>query len=347
MPIPIPRPRPADWTAPSTTRLRACCAALLGLLALGASGVAQALPASSYQVESISQPGATSTHVRGVDGSGRALVYWTLFTEPPPRPIGAEPDDAGYAIWQEGVSTPFSVPGLTNPNIHQMNVAGDMWGSSDEGAFVYRGGAVTIVDEPSVDVTLVQGVDAAGRIYGTLGNYPPGVDPDDLLVPIDPVGSFVFEDGSFGDLDLLLEGALLQGVRQDGALWGSNAQDSFVQHGLSLTILDYPGFDYTGLHGLTADDEAYGFGLTATETTFENGNFFWDPLSGFAPIPDDAPLPGTDVQPQAMSEAGVFWGILGDNTAFVATPVPEPGTALLLSLAVALALRRGSRRRTA
>jgi hypothetical protein len=314
-----------------------------GLAMLLAAESAHSLPASAYRVDLISEPGKTWTSIRGVDQAGRALGYWSFFSQPPPRPVFAEPDDEGYFLWENGTHTPFAIPGLTSVNIHQMNVAGAMWGSSDQGSFVYSNGHLDIVQSPDVDVTLVQGVDAVGRVYGLLGNLPEGVDPDGALIPIDLVSSFVWQSGTFSELNLLLADSMLQGVRQDGVLWGSNPNSSFIQDGLSLTVLDHPGFDFTGLRMLTARDEAYGFGFTATDEAFESGDFFWDPIGGFQTWPDDAKLPGTSVRPNSLNEAGVFWGWAGANTAFVATPIPEPSTALLLGLGIGLAvLRRAS-----
>ena len=304
---------------------------------------ANALPAAGYRVDLIpSQPGATSTSVRGVDAAGRVLGYWNFFSQPFPRPIGAEPDDEGYFLWDSGTSTPLTIPGLTDMNIHRMNVSGAMWGRSNEGAFVYRDGNLSILQSPATDVTLVQGVDGSGRIYGILGNYPAGVDPDDPLVPIEPVSNFVWENGVFSDLNLLLADAIVHGVRQDGTLWGANAEVSFLQDGANLTILDHPDFDYTGVLMSTAAGEAFGFALTLHEDlTTDSSHFFWDPLGGFQEWPRGANLPGTDVSPAAMNERGVFWGF-GLDGAFVATPIPEPSTAALLALGLAMLRRRST-----
>ena len=312
--------------------------ALACLELLLSTGVARALPADAYHVESLSYSGATHTAVRGVDAAGRALGYWNYFSQAPPIPLGAEPDDEGYFLWEGGTYTPFAIPGLTSVNIFLMNVAGAMWGASDQGAFVYRDGDLDIVQSPATDVTLVQGVDAAGRVYGVLANYPPGADPDAPIVPLDPVSNFVWEDGVFSDLELLLADATLHGVRQDGVLWGSDPQVSFLQDGSSLTILDHPDFDYTGVLMLSNEGEVYGFGLTADGEIYESTDFFWDPIGGFQDWPADQDLPGTNLRPQnQMNEAGVFWGYGGaPNTAYIATPIPEPSTALLLALGLAL-----------
>ena len=327
-------------------RFLSACAFLRIVLPLAAlvfglhpGAVAHALPAASYDVELISHAGATATSVRGVDSTGRVLGYWSFFSQPPPLQIGAEPDAGGYFLWENGVETPLTIPGLTNFNIHRMNVGGAMWGSSDQGSFIYQEGNLSIVQSQTTDVTLVQGVDAAGRVYGILGNYPPGVDPDDVIVPIDPVSSFVWEGGTFTDLDILLTDGTLHGVTQDGVLWGSNAEDSFVQDGTSLTVLDHSGYDYTGIRMLTADGDAFGFGLTSNAESFDSTDFFWDPIDGFQDWPDGQNLPGTSERPHSLNEAGIFWGS-SVNGAFVATPVPEPATAFLVAAGlIGLALR--------
>ena len=315
-------------TLPACTFLRIVLP--IGALVFGLypGAVAHALPAAAYSVDLISHAGATGTSVRGVDSTGRVLGYWSFFSQP--LPIGAEPDAHGYFLWENGVETPFTIPGLTNFNIHRMNVGGAMWGSSDQGTFVYQEGNLSIVQSLATDVTIVQGVDAAGRVYGILGNYPPGVDPNDPLVPIDPVSSFVWEVGTFTDLDILLTDGILHGVTQDGVLWGSNAEDSFVQDGTNLTVLDHPGYDYTGIRMLTADGDAFGFGLTSDGESFDSMDFFWDPVGGFQDWPDGQNLPGTSERPHSLNEAGVFWGSSA-NGAFVATPVPEPGTVFLVA----------------
>ena len=311
--------------------------ALTVVFSLLPAGSARGLPAEAYRVDAISYSGATSTSVRGVDAAGRVLGYWSYFSQPPPLFVASEPDDEGYFLWENGVATPFTIPGLTQIDIHRMNVAGAIWGSSQEGSFVYRDGSLSILQDPAADLTIVQGVDGSGRAYGILGNYPPGVDPNGPVVPIEAVSNFVWENASFSELDLLLEGATVHGVRSDGVLWGSNATVSFVQDGMALTILDHPDFDYTGLFMLSAQGEAYGFGLTATDQSFASSDFFWDPVDGFQDWSGDQSLPGTNLRPHAMNEEGVFWGVGGAaNTAWVATPVPEPSTALLLGLGLAM-----------
>jgi hypothetical protein len=202
---------------------------------------------------------------------------------------------------------------------------------------------VDLVQSSATDVTLVQGVDAAGKVYGLLADYAPDPNPNDALVPLDPVSSFVWEDGTFSNLDLLLAGATLNGVTQGGVLWGSNETQSFLQDGDALTLIQHPGYDYTGLFGVTHEGEAFGFGLTTGETTFESVDFFWDAALGFQDWPDSETLPGTSLRPNAMNENGVFWGTASDGSAFVASPVPEPGTGWLVSLAC-LAAGGASRR---
>ena len=173
---------------------------------------------------------------------------------------------------------------------------------------------------------------SAGRVYGILGNYPPGVDPDDNLVPIEFVSSFLWENGSFSEFDILLPGGIPSGVRQDGVVWGSNANDAFIQDGTNLTILDLPDYEHTGIRAMTSQGEAFGFGLNINEGSIDSTRFFWDPVAGFQDWPAGATLPGTDQQPADLNEAGVFWGFSAANTAFVATPIPEPGIALLVGV---------------
>ena len=321
---------PRQRTLPARSLLQIMPPLSALVFALLAPARAQALPAASYSVDLISHAGATSTSVRGVDSTGRVLGYWSFFSQPL-HPIFAEPDDEGYFLWENGVETPIAIPGLSNFNIHQMNLGGAMWGSSDQGSFVYQDGDLSLVQSPATDATIVQGVDAAGRVYGILGNYPPGVDPSGNLVPIDPVSSFVWDNGTFSDLDILLPDGIPHGVRQDGVVWGSNAADAFIQDGMNLTILDHPDYDHTGILALTSDGEAFGFGLNINEGSIDSMRFFWDPVAGFQNWPDGEDLPGTSERPSAMNEAGVFWGFSTANTAFVATPIPEPGTALLVA----------------
>lgn len=314
---------------------------LIAIALLLPGWAAHALPAAGYQVDLISEPGKTSTSVRGVDATGRALGYWSFFSQPPPRPPFSEPDDEGYFMWENGTRTPFAIPGLTGVVIVKMNVAGAMWGASDQGWFAYVDGELSVLHSPDADVTVIQGVDAENRVYGFLGNYLEGADLNDPLTPIFPDSSFVWETGTFTDLEVLAPGAWLTGVRQDGVFWGKAGQNSFIQDGASLTILDHPNFDGTTIRMLTADSEVLGLGLTTDP--FDSIDFFWDPLGGYQDWPDEETLPGTTVRGTVLSEAGVFWGRAGSNTAFIATPLSEPSTALLVGLGVALALRRRSR----
>lgn len=219
-----------------------------------------------------------------------------------------------------------------------MNIAGVMWGSSDQGSFVYSDGELTLVQDPDLDVALVVGVDAAGRVYGAPGDY---VDESPLFrPPIDIDSPFVWESGTFSDPNLLLADSLLWGVRQDGVFWGRNSEQAFIQDGENLTIVDHPDYDFTSIGQLTADGEAWGFAAN-TDGFFSSTRFVWDPLGGFEDCCRE--LPGTTAIPSSLNEDGVFWGFV-DGSAFVATPVPQPSTALLqLGLGVGLALCRRSR----
>jgi len=295
---------------------------------------ASAFPAEAYDVEFISHEGATYTNVRGVDSGGRILGYWARFDSPGPFPIpigGVEPTESGYSLWENGVEQAFSIPGLTNFNIHGMNVDGAMWGDADEGRFIYRDGSLEFITSPDADVAVVQGLDASGRAYGFHGNYPPGTDPNSNLVPVLAVSSFGWENDTFSDLDILLDGGILFGVRQDGALWGSNAQDAFIQIGMNITILDHPDYDYTSIGTLTGDGDVFGHALTIDGQNYSSIDFFWNPVDGFTAWPEGENLPGTSVRPGTFNENGVGWGGSGNNSAYVATPIPEPGSALLVA----------------
>jgi len=245
----------------------------------------------------------------------------------------------GNFTWNGDSFAPVALPGVTDPQLQGVSEAGVVWGfrESDSLSFVSDLASTEFIAHPDYDNTFLVGIDGSGRVYGTRSNDPEEPMPGPIQIAVDP-GGFFLDGGVFSDL--AIPGAtnpFVDGVRSDGLVWGQDETlGAFLYDGLSVSVLDPPGDEaFTLIYGV-ADS-----GLVAgTRYTDSSHDFLYDGVAFH-----DWSVPGAAHSSiQGMNEAGVIWGTstLG---AYIATPVPEPGTGPLLALGLAALAARTSRSR--
>lgn len=298
-------------------------------------------PAPAYHFEFVSFPGADVTRIVGVRGDGAAIGEFTVLGPvPPDQPIFEPPPvlDEGFFELDGGVFEEFEIPGPTAPQLQRANDAGVLWGFSrdDFQAFVVDSNGLTPIHHPDFDNTFVTGVDGSGLVYGTRSNVDPNADPDaPIQIAID-AGAFVFDGASYQDFAVPgTTNPSVEGVRADGLVWGlDEALGAFLFDGTSVSILDAPGEEmFTLIDGVSDDGLVLGNQFTDTSNHFLFDGVDYHPFA----------VPGTSfASVLGMNGNGVIWG--GSSLgAYIATPVPEPGTGGLVAFGIGLALR-GRRR---
>ncbi len=313
---------------------RAGAAALLAsLLATPAT----AGPAPAYHFEFISYPGADITQIRGVRSDGVAVGEFTVLAPIPPEPsVPFEPPvvlDHGFFELDAGAFEEFEISGLSEPRLQGVNDAGVLWGYSGENfdAFVFGSGGVTTIDHPDYDNAFVSGVDRSGLVYGTRSNNDPDADPDAIIQIALDAGPFVSDGASYADF--AVPGATdpsVLGVRSDGLVWGLDADlGAYLFDGTSVSIIDHPGEEQFNLiQGVSDDGLVLGNQFTDTSSYFLFDGIDYHPFL----IPG-----GSFAIALGMNGDGAIWGS-SNLGSFIATPLPEPGTAGLVAIGIAFAL---------
>lgn len=307
-------------------------------LALGAAGPARA-NGLAFDFDFLAYPGADVTRIAGVLADGTVIGSFTVYEDVPfPLPVGESPQilDQGHFRYDGVDYERFDIPDLSGALLSGVNDAGVGWGYADEGSFVYDGGVATLIADPGFDRTFVGAVDGAGAIYGIRGNDDPNPDPDTGIGILQDVSPYVLDPGGFSDFTLPgASYAYVDGARLDGLLWGESDLGAFLYDGMDITLVDAPGDELFNLIFGVSDA-----GLVAlSQFTDTSHDLLYDGVT-FQPFE----VPGASFSSiGGMNGAGVVWGGASQG-AFVATPVPEPSTAALLSLGLGLL---AARRRTA
>jgi len=106
---------------------------------------------------------------------------------------------------------------------------------------------------------------------------------------------------------------------------GSGEAHGFIFDGSTYAVLDYPGASYTLANGIDGSHVVGGFGASITG---DNG-FDFDGVN-FAPVSVPAASFSLARGVSGTSIVGYSGDGLGVETGFLATPVPEPTTAVLV-----------------
>lgn len=253
--------------------------------------------------------------------------------------------------------TSFDVPGLGTGSITGINNAGHIVGTGLEsggGGFLKIGGTITPMSPPgSSGIVGASGISNNGTVVGTYnginiytyssGTYSTvvgfGINPNDINnsgvivgnVPTDR-GAYINNDGTWGLLNLpdairdpafgINDLGWISGTYMDGN--GKNY--GYIKKESNLITVSYPGQNDTRFHGINNAGHVAGIYVDGSGVH----SFVYDGV-GFSPILYPG---GTDyTQAFDINDLGQVVGVYLDGTGFhgfVATPVPLPGSLLLL-----------------
>ena len=184
-----------------------------------------------------------------------------------------------------------------------------------------REAAVTQIDYPGAFQSQALGINSAGAVYG---EWEEGNGQGH---------GYLYQDGTFTDLALPNH---LYWVNQRGGindagviattLLGIPGSPGVVWDHGTLTQVNYPGADYSFVHGINNRGDLVG--------TYAAGAFYsWAYIGGeFSPVVFDPPGSGDKVN--AINDAarivGTYPNRFGRSYTFVGDPVPEPATGILV-----------------
>ncbi len=282
-------------------------------------GIPQAAFATPFTVTPIDVVDATSTRVTSINDRG--TVGGTFI------------DAAGvsHGFLYDGVKfTTLDFPGAFSTEVRGLNdrglvvgqyveFVGGLPGFIDHG-FVYDGSTFKTIDAPGDLRTHVYGVNDVGTIVGCVTQGRFGT-----------VGcsGFSYDNGAFSFFEVpgTDDFTIPLAINDGGLIVGSSALGGFAYDGLSFATFNFPGGLFTEAHGVNDagiivgrynDDEGiHGFSYDGmTFTTVDVPGAFRTVVEG-------------------VNDSGVMVGEYNERRGFIATPVPEPASALLFVLALA------------
>src|SRR6266436_3958946 len=190
----------------------------------------------------------------------------------------------------------------------------------------------TQVDAPNATLTRALGINDAGQIVGDFRNS---------------TGTHGFLDtgGSFTQLDVPGATTLpARGINDAGQIVGvftnSTGTHGFLDTGGSFTPLDVSGTSFTTAFGINDAGQIVGFFTNST-----GSHAFLDTSGSFTQLDvpgatvGDATLGTGGTAAAGINDAGQIAGLFFNSTGehgFLATPVPEPATLILLSIGLTL-----------
>ena len=260
---------------------------------------------------------------------------------------------SALAIQYTYTYTSIDIPSLIH--LTGINNSGHLVGWTDsQGGFLKNGDTITYMNPPGISgISVATGISNNGTVVGAYnginiytyssGTYSTvdgfGINPNDINnsgVIVGNVqtdrGAYINPDGTWGLLNLpgaIRDGAF--GINDAGWISGTFIDDAFyygyIKKGDDLIKVSYPGQNDTRFYGINNAGQVAGI--------YKDGSgvhsFVYDGFD-FSPILYPG---GTDYSPAFdINDWGQVVGVYLDGTGghgFVATPVPLPGTLLLLA----------------
>jgi probable HAF family extracellular repeat protein len=290
-----------------------------GLMALGLLVVGAGQVKADYIYTTIDVPGSTQTQANGINDAGQILAY---------------SDGHGFLL-SGGTFTRFDVPGSNGTYPAGINNAGQIVGYYEPPGqaftrgFLLSGASYTMLDRPASFFTWPQGINNAGQIVGTWSDF---LTTFPFLLSGGTYTTLALPPGSYGS------GA--NGINNAGQIVGSNQAaidlrvHGYLLSGGSYTALDVPGAYNTFAGGINdagqivgsyevprpqpMGHQTFGFLLSGDNyTTIDVPGSIYSAASGIN---------------NAGQIVGAFEDASGHFHGFLATPVPEPSTLLLLGI---------------
>jgi hypothetical protein len=278
--------------------------------------------ATTWTVSTFDMPGSSETQPFGINDSG-VIVGESDF--------GGFIDTHGSFVTVNGPAGPGSMTGISDGGLA---VGGDVIGSS----FLYQGGTITPFAVPGAAGTVVRGISANGR-YLT-GIYTDGT--SNLGYVWDRTTSTLSTMSTPAGTSVLV----IQGVNDSGVATGSlDNGESLVYDSATGTSTYFTSWgSLTKLRFRAINDEGQ-VGGWAVEPDGHFVGIVGSPTTGFDTIDiggaGETIVYGLNDSGQAV---GFYTDAAGLEHGFLASSVPEPATAALLTAAM-LAMSRGLRRR--
>jgi probable HAF family extracellular repeat protein len=285
-----------------------CGLVALGLL-VGGAGLAKGQP--SYVYTTLDVPGSLDTFANGINDAGQVVGWWA----------DRNGRDHGF-LYSEGRYTTLDAPGATFASAaYGINDFGQIIGAyqnqpASSRGFLLNGTTYTDIVPPGASSSsniAPAGINNAGQIVGYYYNTYPGAEH-----------GFLLSDGSYTQLDH--PGSIftyLGAINNSGQILGGSSLGFFLLSGGTYTALDLLNFGLpAGLNDAgqivgTYEYEGAGFVLSdGVYTTLR--------------------VPGAeDTEAVSINNDGQVVGFYQDASGyhgFLATPVPEPSTLLLLAI---------------
>jgi probable HAF family extracellular repeat protein len=289
-----------------------CGLVALGLL-LGGAGVATGQP--SYAYTTIDVPSSPPfTQASGVNDLGQVVGNFN------PQGLSFN-NPQGFLLSNGSLSTLQMSPYGTFPS--GINDSGDIVGyygilisirppRDTTAGFLVSGGNVTEFSVPGSTATAAYGINNLGQIVGSYAS--------------DRTHGFLFSGGIYTTLDFLP-----YGINNAGQIVGhSDSRDSYLQSGANLTHFTVPGSSLTDAYGINDAGQIVGYYQIGAFDTSVHGLL----VSGGEYTTLDVPG-STRTLAFGINNVGQIVGEYEDSTGvhgFLATPVPEPSTLLLLAV---------------
>jgi probable HAF family extracellular repeat protein len=294
-----------------------CGLVVLGLV-VGEAGQAKAQPGFSYSFTLFDAPGSVhGTEATGINNAGEIVGYY----------YDDRVNERGF-LFSGGTYTSLAAPGSDGVTFPQgINNAGKIVGWDGGGnGFLFGGGNYTRLNVPGANDTFLRAINDDSQIVGSysLGAFN---------------HAFKYSAGSFTTLDVPGRfGSAALGINNAGQIVGAysdspNRFQGFLSSGGAYTMIDVPGAFYTSATGINNAGEIVGWYWSGVGGgVIPRGFLLKDGVYTLFDVPGSG---ATDLL--GINDLGQIVGYYGDDTGthgFLATPVPEPSTLLLLGIAM-------------
>ena len=302
------------------------------LLVLALMPITAAVPAfaASYTFQTVNYPGDTFTQLLGVNDAGTIAGYHGSGAASNPN--------QGFTLVLPNTFTSENFPGSAQTQVVGINSAGDTGGFYiDFGGvthgFTKVGGTFNPVNDPNAAFTQILGVNDNDVVAGYSSTDSTGATLQRAFTEVS--GTFTFLAGF---LPAGAQNNQATDINNGGVVSGFYVDKGGVNHGFllngtMLTPLDFAGSTLTQALGLNNQGQVVGDYMDAQGRTH---GFVWK-NGTFQTVDDPNGTGGTTIN--GINDHGEIVGFFvdsaGNTDGFVGTPVPEPGTLLLLGSALA------------
>lgn len=273
----------------------------------------QTASAASFTFTSFRYPGTRISGANGINNSGQVVGF---AAEPPALSV----DPAGF-LYDAGSFTPIVFPGSTTTEATGINNNGVVVGNSSAGAFTESGGTYTLLGISG----RANGINDLGQIVGSSGSQG-FLDNGGVVQSIVFPGATTTSANGVNNLGQIV-GDYSLGVHTFG----------FLDDAGTFTSLSVPGSLATVALGINQLGEIVGY---STNPLGFHGFVYVNGAFQSFDVPDALSLPeGSVTWASGINDFGEITGswqssAAGQEFAFVATPVPEPGTLVLLATGI-------------